>query len=125
FGRLQLARAARDLLVGGAQLARGLTALALQPAAIRGNLAQLLAHAFEPALGVAAGLPPCRHRRAGGEQQRRPRLQRACRVRHPLATSRLAPVISAGLSTPSRSRMVGARSRRAPPPRRLALRLPT
>src|SRR5690606_32381630 len=56
---------ARDLFVALAQRTHGLATLSLQAPPLAGDLAQLLAHAFEPALGLARVLLRRRRQRAG------------------------------------------------------------
>src|SRR5690606_7157910 len=129
LGLAQRARRTRHLLVGRAQLPGRVAALALQPAPLAGDVVEFLAHALQAPLGLAAvalGQRFGRGEESGDEQhQRRPRQPHARRLGHPRGTSRVSPVISAGLSSPSRTRIVGARSRSAPPARSCAARLPT
>src|SRR5690606_35636645 len=109
-----------DLLVGLAQFPAGVAALALQLAALRGDLTQLAAHALQALLGILRIL----RARAAGDRQ-----QQACDGGDPCAhqagSSRLCPLISAGCGRPSRSSRVGATSRSAPPVRSVAWRSPT
>ena len=147
LGPGQLARIARHALVGLAEGAAGPAALALDAAALAADLVQFALDLLEPALGLAAVLgrggrgleqehPQHEERGHGGPACGR-RTPVPCRAnRHPSRAalhgrrrahaSRLLPVISAGFGTPSRSSIVGARSRSAPPRRNVAsLRAPT
>jgi hypothetical protein len=119
FGVLHGAAHAAHLFVGGrATGARRPPALAFELAAFGGHVLQLAAHLLQALLGVAAAL---RGRRPRGDHQQGSECERDG---FQAGVSRLAPVISAGCGRPSRSRMVGATSRRAPPLRNCAARVP-
>src|SRR5690606_36139666 len=117
------------LLIALAQRTRRFAALAFNAAAVAGHITEFLAHALEATFGFATVLlrvrPRHRQHAARHGRHHHPRQHPARDRAHPLATSRLSPVISAGLSIPSRSSIVGARSRNAPPRRSVAARLPT
>ena len=120
------AAGAADLLIGFAQLARRLATLSFDPATLGRDLLELVLHLLESTLGLAAVLRGDGSRRPRQDQRER-RDERCAQARHQPTrgvSSRLAPLISAGCGRPSRSRMVGATSRRAPPLRRLAARGP-
>ena len=113
-------------LVGLAQRARGLAALAFQLAPIGGHRLQLLLDPGQALLGLALLVlgrrGRGRQRQRGGQHQ-----QRAARTRHrhQPGCSRLRPVISSGTGTPAMSSRVGAKSRSEPPSRSPASRAPT
>src|SRR5690606_933629 len=97
---------ARDLFVALAQRTHGLATLSLQAPPLAGDLAQLLAHAFEPALGLARVLLRRRRQRAGqhdSQQCRRPALRPArTRPHAPAAGRRRRPAPLPAGSRPPR-----------------------
>src|SRR5207342_2579092 len=139
FGFAQHAVGVTDLFVGSAQLPAHVTALAFDLAAFGGDLLEFALDGFQLALGLAPALHRCILRDGGHGERRQQQREgdggNACA--HPASVlsacaalakvssmSRLAPVISAGLGKSSRSRMVGATSRSAPPLRSVAMRGP-
>ena len=108
--------------VGGAQLAGGFAALGVDAALLGGDLLDLCAQAFQAllrlgllarALGGALGDDGRRRRQQqrGGEQ---------CGGADQASVTSERPVISGGGVMPSSDSTVGARSRNAPPSRRVA-----
>ena len=106
-------------LVELAQLARGLPALAFDPASLARDSVEFFFCAIQFALGVARVLRRGRER----DRQQRRNDQRGAQQPH---ANNVVPVISTGCGRPSRSSRVGATSRSAPPLRRVApVRSPT